>query len=113
MENILHKLTALDFTGEPMFSKELEPEIAGLSHPWPADQVERWPIERLKRYANNPRLHSEADLGKLAASILKWGWTMPVLVGEDGELISGHARVGAAIILVAEIHPGDCRQRLE
>ena len=82
-----------------MFSKELEPEIAGLSRPWPADQVERWPIERLKRYANNPRLHSEADLGKLVASILKWGWTMPVLVGEDGELISGHARVGAAIIL--------------
>ena len=24
---------------------------------------------------------------------------MPVLVGEDGELLSGHARVGAAIIL--------------
>ena len=45
-----------------MFSNELEPEIAGLSRPWPADQVERWPIERLKRYANNPRLHSEADL---------------------------------------------------
>jgi hypothetical protein len=50
--------------------------------PWPAEQIERWPIERLKRYANNPRLHSEADLGKIAASIRKWGWTMPVLVDE-------------------------------
>jgi DNA modification methylase len=66
---------------------------------WPADQVERWPIERLTPYANNPRLHSEADLHKIAASILKWGWTMPPLVDEHGELISGHARVGAAIIL--------------
>jgi ParB-like chromosome segregation protein Spo0J len=64
-----------------------------------ADQVERWPIERLTPYVNNPRLHSEADLHKIAASILKWGWTMPPLVDEHGELISGHARVGAAIIL--------------
>src|SRR6202022_3480959 len=48
---------------------------------------------------NNPRLHNEADLGKIAASILKWGWTMPVLVDEQGELISGHARLRAAIIL--------------
>ena len=71
----------------------------GYTRPWPADQVERWSIERLKPYANNPRLHSEADLGKIAASIRKWGWTMSVLVDEDGELISGHARVSAAMLL--------------
>src|SRR5690348_7231274 len=63
---------------------------------WPADQVERWPLERLIPYANNPRSHSEADLDKIAASILKWGWTMPALADEAGGLISGHARVGAA-----------------
>src|SRR5438067_1570319 len=82
-----------------MLSTQPEPEIAGPSRPWPADQVERWPIERLTPYANNPRLHSEADLGKIAASIRKWGWTMPVLVDEQGELISGHARLRAATIL--------------
>ena len=80
-----------------MFSTRPEP-AAPLRH-WPADQVERWSIERLKTHASNPRLHSEADLGKIAASILKWGWTMPVLVDEQGELISGHARLRAAIIL--------------
>jgi ParB-like chromosome segregation protein Spo0J len=58
--------------------------------------VERWPIERLIPYANNARLHSAADLDKIAASIRKWGWTMPVLADEDGLLIAGHARVGAA-----------------
>ena len=76
-----------------------QPESAGPMPPWPADEIQRWPLERLKPYTNNPRLHSEADLGKIAASIRKWGWTMPVLVGEDGELICGHARVGAAVIL--------------
>jgi DNA modification methylase len=79
----------------------LSTQLADTGHtrPWPADQVERWSIERVKPYANNPRLHSEADLGKIAASIRKWGWTMPVLVDEDGELISGHARVSAAMLL--------------
>ena len=80
-----------------MFSTR--PEPAGPMRHWPADQVARWPIERLIPYENNPRLHNEADLGKIAASILKWGWTIPPLVDEHGELISGHARVGAAIIL--------------
>src|SRR3954454_2641306 len=63
---------------------------------WPADRVERWPIERLIPYANNARLHSAADLDKIAASIRKWGWTMPVLVDENGVLLAGHARAAAA-----------------
>jgi DNA modification methylase len=64
--------------------------------PWPADRVERWPIERLIPYANNARLHSAADLDKIAASIRKWGWTMPVLADENGVLLCGHARTAAA-----------------
>src|ERR1700730_18521383 len=64
--------------------------------PWPADRLERWPIERLIPYANNARLHSEADLDKLAAAIRKWGWTNPVLVDEEGNLLAGHGRVAAA-----------------
>jgi hypothetical protein len=76
-----------------------QPKPAEPSRPWPADQVERRSIDQLKPCTKNARLHTEADLGKIAASILKWGWTMPVLVDEHGELISGHARVGAAIIL--------------
>src|SRR5438270_2301618 len=64
--------------------------------PWPADQVERWPIERVIPYTSNPRVHSEADLDKIAASIRKWGWTAPPVVDEAGVLIVGGARVAAA-----------------
>jgi sterol desaturase/sphingolipid hydroxylase (fatty acid hydroxylase superfamily) len=53
---------------------------ASPTRPWPADRVEQWPIERLIPYANNPRLHSAADVERIAASILKCGWTNPVLV---------------------------------
>jgi len=73
-------------------------ELADARHtrPWPADRLERWPIERLIPYANNARLHSEADLDKLAAAIRKWGWTTPVLVDEQGNLLAGHGRIAAA-----------------
>jgi len=66
---------------------------------WPAERIERWPIERLIPYANNPRLHSEADVDKIAASIRRWGWTNPALVDENGTLIAGHGRVAAAVKL--------------
>jgi len=79
-----------------MLSTQSEAAGASPTRAWPADQVERWPIERLLPYANNARLHSEADLDKIAASISNWGWTMPVLAAEDGVLIAGHLRVAAA-----------------
>src|SRR4051794_10759363 len=78
-----------------MFTRS-KPADARPTRPSPADNVERWPIGRLTPYANNARLHSAADLDKLAASIRKWGWTMPVLADEDGMLLAGHARVAAA-----------------
>jgi hypothetical protein len=33
----------------------------------------------------------------MVAAIQKWGWTMPVLVDEGGELIAGALRIRAAI----------------
>ena len=73
-----------------------EPAALSPTRPSPAARVEHWPIERLIPYANNPRLHSEADLDKIGASILEWGWTNPPLVDDNGVLIAGHGRVGAA-----------------
>src|SRR5215831_6452778 len=74
-------------------------DAVGPTRPWPAEQVELWPIQRLIPYANNPRLHSAADIKRIAASILKWGWTSPVLADEHGGLIAGHCRVAAGAML--------------
>jgi DNA modification methylase len=63
---------------------------------WPADHVERWPLSRLTPYARNARTHSDAQVAQIAASIREWGWTVPVLVNEDGTIIAGHGRVLAA-----------------
>jgi len=63
-------------------------ETAGNQRPWPADKVERWPVDRLIPYAKNARTHSDAQIAAIAASIKEWGWTTPALVGEDGERAS-------------------------
>jgi ParB-like chromosome segregation protein Spo0J len=63
---------------------------------WPADKVERRPIESLTPYARNARTHSDAQVAQIAASMKEWGWTTPVLVDETGTIIAGHGRVLAA-----------------
>jgi ParB-like chromosome segregation protein Spo0J len=59
-------------------------------------QVERWPIEKLIPFATNARTHTEEQVAQIAASIAEFGWTNPILVGPDGVLIAGHARLLAA-----------------
>jgi hypothetical protein len=59
-------------------------------------QIERWPIERLIPQANNPRTHSREQVAQIAASIREFGWTNPVLVDANDEILAGHARVLAA-----------------
>lgn len=71
---------------------------------WPADKVERWPLDRLIGYARNAKTHPPEQVAKIAASIREFGWTIPVLVAEDGSLIAGHGRVLAARKLgIAEV----------
>jgi len=63
---------------------------------WPADKVERRAVAALIPYARNARTHSDAQVAQIAASIVEWGWTTPVLIDEAGGIIAGHGRVLAA-----------------
>lgn len=69
---------------------------ASVASLWPADAVERRPIASLVPYARNARTHSPEQVAQIAASIREWGWTVPVLVDEDGGIIAGHGRLLAA-----------------
>ena len=62
-------------------------------------QIETWPIDRLRPYARNAKIHGTDQVAKIAASMAKFGWTVPCMVADDGELIAGHGRVLAAIML--------------
>jgi len=47
-------------------------------------------------YAMNSRTHSDEQVAQLAASIREFGFTNPVLIDEENNLIAGHGRVLAA-----------------
>ncbi|MFO1097121.1 MAG: ParB/Srx family N-terminal domain-containing protein [Xanthobacteraceae bacterium] len=60
---------------------------------WPAAKVEIWPVERLTANPRNARIHGPEQI---RASLREFGWTIPVLVRENGMLIAGHGRLEAA-----------------
>lgn len=70
-----------------------------------AEQIEHWPIDRLKPYERNARTHSREQIEKIAASMTEFGFTNPILVdGQDG-IIAGHGRIEAAKLLGLETVP--------
>ena len=52
-------------------------------------------IDQLLPYARNARTHSDAQVAQLAASIVEWGWTNPILADAKG-IVAGHGRLAAA-----------------
>ena len=56
-------------------------------------------ITSLKPYARNARTHSRKQVKQIAASIERFGFTNPVLVSDEGEIIAGHGRVEAAKLI--------------
>ena len=71
----------------------------------PADEIHQKAVATLIPYARNSRTHSSEQVSQLAASIREWGWTIPVLIDEDGMIIAGHGRVLAAQKLKMETVP--------
>ena len=59
-------------------------------------QVRLCPIDQLIPYQKNARTHSAEQIAQIAASIVAFGWTNPILVGPDYVVIAGHARLAAA-----------------
>ncbi|MBS8225951.1 site-specific DNA-methyltransferase [Vannielia litorea] len=63
---------------------------------WPGASVALVAVGELVPYARNAKLHPEAQIGQIAASIEEWGFTIPVLIDESKMIIAGHGRVLAA-----------------
>ena len=71
---------------------------------WPAAQVEMWQVADLVPYAKTARQHPPEQIDQIAASMERFGFTIPMLVAEDGTIIAGHGRLMAAAQLgLAEV----------
>jgi DNA modification methylase len=61
-----------------------------------AERLELWPIDRLRPYEGNPRTHSADQVAQIAASMVEFGFTNPILVDEADGILAGHGRLMAA-----------------
>jgi DNA modification methylase len=68
-------------------------------------KVEERSIAELRPYARNARTHSRKQIRQIAASLERFGFTNPVLISRDNEIIAGHGRVEAAKLLGWETVP--------
>src|SRR3954471_19307038 len=57
------------------------------------------PVASMRPYRGNARTHSKKQIRQIADSIRKFGFTNPVLISDDDEIIAGHGRVEAARLL--------------
>ena len=70
----------------------------GLSSPnLPGLHVELRAVADLKPNARNARKHPAAQIEKLVATILHFGFTAAIIIGTAGLILAGHARLLAAI----------------
>lgn len=63
------------------------------------ERLESMAVADLRPHERNPRTHSKKQVEQIAASIKRFGFTNPVLVDRDGQVIAGHGRIEAAKLL--------------
>lgn len=56
-------------------------------------------LSALRPYAKNARRHSRAQIKQIAKSIETFGFTNPILVSDDLEILAGHGRAAAAQLI--------------
>lgn len=56
-------------------------------------RIEMVPPSRLAPYQRNARTHSPEQVAQIAASIVEFGFTNPILVDRDFGIIAGHGRL--------------------
>lgn len=62
-------------------------------------KIERVALRLLRPSSRNARTHSKKQIRQIANSIVRFGWTFPILIDEDGSILAGHGRYEAAILL--------------
>ena len=54
--------------------------------------IEHRPTNSLRPYPGNARAHNKKQIKQIADSIVRFGFTNPVLISDDGQIIAGHGR---------------------
>jgi DNA modification methylase len=68
-------------------------------------RIEERPVELLKAFPRNARVHSKKQIHQIAPSIREFGFTNPILIDQADVIIAGHGRVEAARSLGLQVVP--------
>ena len=69
------------------------------------ERIEMIPLVQLKPYPRNSRIHSRKQIGQIADSLKRFGFTNPVLIDDDNMILAGHGRAEAAKLIGMEAVP--------
>jgi DNA modification methylase len=59
-------------------------------------KIEQIKVEELKPYPQNARTHSNEQIKQIKQSMIEFGFTNPILIDKDNEVIAGHGRLESA-----------------
>ena len=58
--------------------------------------IEQIKIEKLNPYKKNARIHSAEQIAQIKESMVEFGFTNPILIDKDNEVIAGQGRLESA-----------------
>lgn len=59
-------------------------------------KIEFIDINKIIPYVDNPRVHSDIQIEQISKSIKEFGFTVPILIDENKNVIAGHGRLDAS-----------------
>lgn len=69
------------------------------NHPNVQLQIVYLPLDQLRPDPTNPRVHGKRHVRQLAKSIEAFGFNAPILIDDEGQIVAGHGRHAAALLL--------------
>jgi DNA modification methylase len=76
-------------------------------------QIKYLPPDSLKAYETNARVHSRKQVKLICKSIKAYGFTNPLLIDKQGQVVAGHGRLEAAKLLGLQLVPTVCLEHLK
>jgi hypothetical protein len=71
-------------------------------------KIEYLPLGDIRPDPSNPRLHGKRHVRQIAKSIEAFGFNAPILLDDQNQIVAGHGRLAAAVILDLPTVPTIC-----
>src|SRR6266404_8270634 len=71
-------------------------------------KIQYLPLDEIRPDPSNPRLHGKRHIRQIANSIEAFGFNAPILADDERQIVAGHGRHAAAVLLGLALVPTIC-----